>query len=328
MKVISSGLVILALAAGANAQSAGTAISEANALLSASGQNLRIDYAEFLMAGEGGELGRIVFFDSQCGKGKQGPCNRQLGSDWVPGDPRRTGTNNIFVLVDDVDLTINSDPNNTLVPGVDDLAAYHNANQTWEDVDCSNIPIIDLGNSNGIDIGLVQFFVGFGGEPAIRADLTHAGMLSPLFFDAIACGIPGSGCGANILGVTFTLIFVDVAGVPTDIDNNGKNDTGIREIYYNENFPWQDNPNDTTFDGTIDLESVALHEMGHGLSQAHFGQGFFQDRNRDGIVPNAPEEIITTPSAVMNAVHTDAGREVTATDLGGHCSIWANWPSN
>ena len=316
---------------GANAQSMQSVMSDANIQLANMGKDYRIGYVEYLTAGESGELGRTVFFDSQCGRGNQGPCNKQLSSDWVPGDPRREwnppGSTDLTILVDDFDVTINSDPNNTLVPGVDDLAAYHTVNQTWEDVACSDISLIDLGNTGGFDIGVVQFLEGYGGSGFVFSDLSHAGMLSPLFFDSIACGAPGSGCGENILGVTFTFIWTD-GGVATDIDNNRKTDTAIREIYYNENFPWQDNPNDTTFDGTIDLESVALHELGHGLSQAHFGQGFFQDRNKDGIVPNAPEEIITTPTAVMNASHTVAGREITASDMGGHCSNWGQWPNN
>lgn len=337
MRLIVTALLLFSMALSANARTMEEAISDANAQMASMGMNMRIGYAEYLTAGEGGEFGRTVFFDSQCGKGKQGPCNRQLSSDWVAGDPRREWNELVWGITDasittgvDInDPTMNSDPGNTLAPGAD-FEAYHNANATWEAAACSEIPLVDVGDTPpGLDLGLIQFFEGFGGSPLVVTDLLHAGMLSPDFFDQIACGDPGSGCGANILGVTFTLIWIDPgSGEPTDVDNNGKTDAALREIYYNENFPWQDNPDDTTFDGSIDLESVALHEMGHGLSQAHFGQGFFQDRNRDGIVPNSPEEIILTPSAVMNAAHTNAGRELTATDLGGHCSNWSQWPSN
>lgn len=252
-----------------------------------------------------------------------------MASDWVPGDPRRGSRTNITVLVDDFDVTANANSGNTLALG-EDVAAYHSVNATWDGVSCSTIPITDLGDS-GSDIGFVEFLVdaafgtGFGGGPPFTADVIHAGMLSPLFFDAIECGVVGSGCGANILGATFTFIFIGPPN-PTDIDKNRKTDTAIREIYYNEDFPWANNPNDVTFDGTVDLESVALHEMGHGLSQAHFGEGFFQDRNHDGIVPNAPNEIITVPSAIMNAAHTVAHRTVTDSDKGGHCSNWGAWP--
>lgn len=313
--LVGAATMLCAIAFGASAQTMEDQVGAMNVQLAEMGSDLRIGVVEYITAGESGELGRTVFFSDH--------GNKRLAFDWVPGDPRAdgdTGTH-LTVLVDDVDVTTNANAGNTLAPG-EDLAAYHSVNATWDGVSCSNIPLTDLGNS-GQDIGLVQFLEGFGGNPfPFFADITHAGMLSPLFFDAIACGIKGSGCGANILGVTFTFSW------GTDVDNNRRGDTAIREIYYNENFPWANNPNDVTFDGTIDLESVALHEMGHGLSQGHFGEGFFQDRNHDGIVPNAPNEIITVPSASMNAAHTVAHRTVTDTDEGGHCANWGDWPNN
>ena len=72
-------------------------------------------------------------------------------------------------------------------------------------------------------------------------------------------------------------------------------------------------------DGGIDIFSVALHEMGHGLSQAHFGSG--KINNKTG-------KLTISPKAIMNAAHTFANREVSGTDLGGHCSNWASWPTN
>jgi len=320
LKFIVAATTMCTLALGASAQTMEDQIGALNADLAGNGSDVRIGVVEYITAGESGELGRTVFFSDH--------GNKQLGHDFVPGDPRRGGGTNITVLVDDIDVTTFAHPGNILLPG-EDLAAYHSVNDTWDGVKCANIPVTDLGDS-GFDIGFVQFIVGavpgtYGGEPVfLRADVIHGGMLTPLFFDDIACGVPGSGCGANILGATFTFVWIG----PTDIDNNRKDDTAFREIYYNEFFPWANHPNDVTFDGLIDLESVALHEMGHGLSQGHFGEGFFQDRNRDGIVPNAPNEVITVPSASMNAAHTVAHRTVTGTDKGGHCSNWGSWPNN
>ncbi len=325
--VASTAVLACSISLGANAQSMQDAIANSNAQLAATGESFRIAYAEYMTLGESAKLGETVF--------AKDVGNKQLGADFVPGDPRRewntilwsgiVGPTNLSLGVDDVDVTANLHPGNTLAPGAD-LQAYHNVNATWDAVECSDIGLIDLGNSNGIDLGLVQFFENFGGAPFVALDVTHAGMLSPNFFDAIACGAPGSGCGANILGVTFTFIWLDDDNNPTDVDNNGKLDTAFREIYYNENFPWQDNPDDRLADGSIDLESVALHEMGHGLSQAHFGKVAFVDRNRDGIAQ--VDEIKVSPQAVMNAIHTEAGRTIEGTDLGGHCSNWANWPNN
>jgi len=105
-------------------------------------------------------------------------------------------------------------------------------------------------------------------------------------------------CRPIILGVTFTLIWIDGAGVPTDLDNNKKNDVAFREIYYNDNFTW-------AIDGNIDVETVALHEAGHGLSQAHFGDIFITDSNG---------KLHFSPRAVMNATYSGVQQEIAETD--------------
>ena len=83
-----------------------------------------------------------------------------------------------------------------------------------------------------------------------------------------------------ILGITFTEMFVDENGNPTDVNNDGKLDVAFREIFYNNadpdangnTVPWR-------IDAYPDVESVALHEFGHGLSQAHFGKAFLTNSN-------------------------------------------------
>ena len=153
----------------------------------------------------------------------------------------------------------------------------------------------------------MQAILGFGGIFAFFADITHGGFLAGPFFDALAPD--GSGF---ILGVTFTFGFVDIAGNFTDIDNNGKLDTAFREIYYNDNFPWAIN-------GNFDVETVALHEAGHGLSQAHFGEAFRTVSNG---------KLHFDPRAVMNAAYSGVQQSLAGTDNGGHCSIWGSWPNN
>ncbi len=95
----------------------------------------------------------------------------------------------------------------------------------------ANIPITktDLGV---LDLGYVQYLLGFGGLAGWGADITHAGWLPGAFFDLVETG--GS---SYILGVTFTFIWTG-AGGPTDIDRNGKADVAFREIYYNDAFLW------------------------------------------------------------------------------------------
>lgn len=325
LKAVSAAAALCACSMTAGAQTMEDAISIANTQLANSQLAYRIAYAEYLTLGESAELGREVF--------AKDVGNKQLGADFVPGDPRRiwnsilwsglVGPTDISTGVDDVDVTQNLSAGNTLQPG-EDLAAFHTVNGTWDAVECSDIDLVDIGDSGGFDAGVVQASFGFGGSFEVPVDIAHAGMVPPAFFDAFACGAPGSGCGNNILGVAFTFIWLDEAGNPTDVDRNRKLDVAFREIYYNDRHPWQDNPKDQLGDGAIDLESVALHEMGHGLSQAHFGTVAAVDRNRDGFVQL--DEIQVSPQAVMNAIHTVAGRTVEGTDLGGHCSNWGQWP--
>ncbi len=258
--------------------------------------NVQLAVIEWITAGE--EVGRTVFFNNR--------GNKQLGADWVPNDPRNGNGTDLPWGIDGVEVTADVAP-------AADILAIQAGMQTWQDEQCSFIPLVDLGLSP-FDYGFVQFLIGldvgqdFGGTPFFFPFLTHAGFLSREFFDVLA---PNG--GDFILGVTFTLIWVDASG-PTDIDNNNKLDVALREIYYNDGFPWGDGTG-----GTFDIETVALHEAGHGLSQAHFGQLHRTDANG---------RFHFSPRAVMNAGYTGVQRTLTATDTAGHCSNWASWPNN
>jgi hypothetical protein len=193
--------------------------------------------------------------------------------------------------------------------GTGELSEIRAAMATWQNVTCSTIPLTDRGNT-GVDVGLVQELFGFGGTGGIAADIQHAGFLPSGFFLLLG--------SSNILGVTFTFIWVDGAGNPTDIDNNGVGDAAFREIYYNDGFTWEIDPNDVPGDGRFDIQTVALHEAGHGLSQGHFGDLFADGRGR----------LHHAPLAVMNAGYRFGQQQLAGTDTGGHCSNWAAWPNN
>ena len=94
----------------------------------------------------------------------------------------------------------------------------------------------------------------------------------------------------------------------------------FREIYYNNADP---DANGLTIPWRInawpDVESIALHEFGHGLSQGHFGEAFLTDEN---------EPVHFSPLAVMNAANSMVNQELLGTDLAGHCGIWGDWPNN
>ncbi|MBB5520054.1 hypothetical protein [Amphiplicatus metriothermophilus] len=290
-----------AMTAAAQAEDISAFVEAANAQLLAAGHNVQIGMVEWINDGESEQMGQTLLFKDV--------GNKQLGFDFVPGDPRRGGR---------TDIRHRTDGTQPSADAVDTFGAIGSAMQTWQDVSCSNIPLTDLGLTSG-DIGFIQSLIpGFGGNPNIAepiiagADITHAGVLPGAWFDA-AFG-PNS-----ILGVAFTIMFVDGAGNPTDIDNNGTNDAAYREIYYNDAFVWVNDPNDGPGNGVIDLESVALHEAGHGLSQAHFG---------NAAIINANGKIRISPKAVMNAGYIFAQQDLQGSDIGGHCSNWSSWPTN
>ncbi|MBA7649422.1 hypothetical protein ES703_57219 [subsurface metagenome] len=229
-----------------------------------------------------------------------------MGSDWVPFDPWRYGTREIFWLSDQTEGTANG------VTLEDTQAAIDRAMATWNTVTCANIPLVKW-QDLGIDWGYVQWLWGFGGVPGWYADITHAGWLPGSFFDILDPGPPAG--STYIIGVTFTAVWLDSpGGEPTDIDNNRKEDVAFREIYYNNAFPWG-----IDTDWPIDVETVVLHETGHGLSLDHFGKFLKTDKNG---------KFHFAPRAVMNAGYTGVQQYLTGTDLAGHCSIWAAWPYN
>jgi hypothetical protein len=213
--------------------------------------------------------------------------NKQLDSHWIRGDIRRGGFSDIAYIVDQVDGAAGLDI-------ADTTAAIDRAMASWDDVQCSDIPIFQLSPAPGLDLGFVQYLSTGGAEglPFPIFDITHGGWM-PL--------TPG------VLGITFTFVFTG-----TDDDANGKQDTAFREIYYASGVPWGiDTPG-----FPFDVETIALHEAGHGLSQAHFGKLFETNSN---------ERFHFAPRALMNSGYTGVQQEVGATDLAGHCSMWGSW---
>ena len=260
-------------------------MTQVNNQLAASGAGYQIDRAEYITPNDSGEVGQTVFFNNR--------GNRQLGAHFVPGDPRRGGGTNITYTVDQTEGAVDS------LTTAQTTAAIDRAMATWDGANCSTIPIDGVANPGG-DIGVVEFLNGLGGNPNVFADITHAGWL------------PGGILAPNVIAVTFTFVFINPDTSPTDIDNNNKADVAFREILYNDAFVWNINAN-------IDVETVALHESGHGLSQAHFGKLFQTTENG---------KFHFAPRAVMNAGYTGVQQALAGTDNSGHCSIWGSWPNN
>ncbi|MDO7170683.1 hypothetical protein [Mariniflexile sp. AS56] len=258
--------------------------------------NVALYMAEYITAGTSNEMGNVVYFNDR--------GNKQLGADFVPG-LALDGTDAISYYVDDnrpsLDLDVSLSNN-----------AIDRAMNTWDMVNCSNLGMFER-PYDGRNTGLIALIVGeilgqnFGGSEDYVADVMHGGWLPASAFDLVAPG--GS---SFILGVTFTITFTDELGAPVDLDNNGKADVAFREIYYNDNFAWNDG-------GTFDVETIALHEAGHGLSQGHFGKAFRSSGN---------SKLHFSPRAVMNATYSGVQTTIGKTDNAGHCSNWASWSNN
>lgn len=246
--------------------------------------------AEYITSGTTEDMGNQVFFNNR--------GNKQLEGDFVPA-LALDGTPDISYYVDQnrpsADLSVAAS-----------TAAIDRAMATWDGVQCSDLGMTEV-PFDGRPTGFIAAILGFGGSTDYVSDVTHNGWMPPAFFDFLAPG--GS---SFILGVTFTIVFTDENGQLVDTDNNKKYDVAWREIYYNDAFAWNDG-------STYDVETVALHEAGHGLSQAHFGKAHRTLSNG---------KLHFSPRAVMNAAYSGVQTTIGNTDNGGHCSNWASWPNN
>ena len=261
---------------------------DVNAGLSIQDAGIQLSAVEYL---SNEEAGNTVFFNNT--------GNKQLTGDFVPNDPRRLSGDDILYALDGTQGSTSSGLSQAQTD-----AAILSAMNTWNTVSCSGgLDVLSIGITD-FDLGYVEALLGIGGA-FLFTDLMHSVFNTDLF-DAIF------GPGSSVLGVTFTFVFTDDDGNPTDIDNNGKDDVAFRDIYYNDEFSWAIGDN-------IDVETVALHEAGHGLSQQHFGKAFTSGGNN---------KLHFAPRAVMNAGYTGVQPDLLGTDNAGHCSNWSQWPSN
>lgn len=209
--------------------------------------------------------------------------NKQIPVQWVPGDPRRGGRTDIgYAFVDFLPEAYETD----FVTSGESMGAIDRAMATWGSQTCSE----------GLDTPKGTFFEWL----FFESDILHDG-----FYDL----------GPGVLGVTFPSIFVGPDG-PTDIDNDGNFDYAYAIIVYSNQFPWGIDTNVFPF---IDVETVALHEAGHGLGQAHFGSAFLTHANG---------KVHFAPRSVMNASYSGLQQVLTGTDNAGHCSMFGSWPNN
>lgn len=211
---------------------------------------------------------------------------------WVAKDSRRhaDGTNLTYLV-------------NTqrLSPGLDPVAteaSLDRATQSWASQSCLNGTRIVKRADTGADPDIFDAIVGYGNYGDWRlADVVHGGFMPPSFFDEVN----GPGSANTVLAFSVTFIFIGPDGQPSDLNKDGYLDTASNEIYYNDGFSWL-----LGAKGAIDLETVALHEIGHSLGLGHVGP---------------PLE------AIMNPVYSGVRRELLPLDRAALCSVWARWPN-
>lgn len=258
-------------------------------------------YAEVMTHPDSGEAGHVIYFRQDVG-------NAHLSDDFVYDDPRRAALNSgnpgvtyglkTGFLSSDVHLT-------------DQVGWMRNSFNVWTSQACAPLSLTELSVNPSSTGAVANYFVTDVVDLSlVQADITQVGFMGagPVFAE-----------GTNVLSVSYTLYWFDEQGQPSDIDGNGKADVAFREIYYNDQYEWSDDGVEGLQpDGTriFDFPTVAIHEAGHGLSAAHFGNIGFKKGT-----------LVANPRAVMNGVYIDPLRELTGRDNGIYCGNWAQWPN-
>jgi hypothetical protein len=237
----------------------------------------------------------------------------QVQTQFVKSDPRRRGFADISYLVDQSDgaAVAFANPTGNAVTTLTNAVTepiLDRAMAFWQNAPhCPGPAVTKIADDDSIDPDIIDALVlrnfALFGTP--RADITHAGWLPAAFFNEL---VPPNGA-QFILGATLTLAFAE-AGKFTDVDNNGRLDTALSEIYYNRSIAWSEGASRPR---GVDIDSVATHEAGHAFGLGHFGKVFLDNKDR----------LKYAPRAIMNAVYVSPFTTLTGTDNASFCSIWA-----
>lgn len=298
--------------AAADAPVVSPALAALDARLAAAGSNLRVGRAEIIVDTSAQAATTQVLIANNRSRG--------LSYRWVPGDPRRGGRAGVTYAFDPRQgrepFTRNPDGSGLRqMPFAELDPLLEITMAAWRAQTCSDSPIERAAVPAGTDPDLVdQLYLGSDGAGRAYgqvADIVQAGWQHPSFFTAFA----GAG-GNSIIGVTFSLYFVDGNGDPTDIDRNGYADTGLAEIYYNTAVAW----GNTGALNVVDTYTITTHETGHALSLGHFGKVFVTKKKAaDGI---SVADVSYAPKALMNATYVTGRTEIMGADESQFCQVW------
>ena len=288
-------------------------LQQVNAALLASGARFQIEKAELLYDNKtwDGQSATVILANDR---------SRGTGSEWVKGDPRRDGRLGVTYAFGSntaiAPYTIDGTGAQVPTSAAQQLAKVRQAVAGWRNLSCSSKPIDEVPVPPGTDPDyLDQYFTGNpAGSPNYSqpADIVESGWQPGSFFRTIGGGTAGN----SILGATFTFIFIDADGNPTDIDRNGKTDKALAEIYYNARYLWADNT-----PGVVDFYSVMGHETGHALGLGHFGKLFVTKKDAaDGL---SAADVKFAPLALMNAGYV-IPNQIQGTDNSQFCQIWSS----
>lgn len=216
---------------------------------------------------------------------------------WVAGDLRRQADgSNLTYLIHHDGLAASG------LDATEAETAIDRAMKTWASTSCLSHKVNMVKRADtGEDPDIFDGLLGYGELGNYRvADIVHAGWMPPSFFDKVS----GVGSAETVLAFSVTFIYVGADGNPTDANKDGYLDTAASEIYYNEGFAWLLGGDVDRHE--IDLQSVALHEIGHSLGLGHI---------------RPPTE------AVMNPVYVGVRQTLGSLDGAALCSVWGRWPS-
>lgn len=276
MRWLATAALLVPLAAAAQEGDPWTleAMEEVNGGLKAQWMDIRVEQVEVLSLGQARASSRL---------------HRQPFR-WVAGDTRRDADGDrLTYLVDRTD-----GPGGAAVPAGFE-AAIDRAAAVWAAEPCLQKARVAKRLDLGEDADIFDSRFGFGGFGNWRsADVVIGGWMPPEFFEAVT----GEGGGASVLAMSVTFIFIGRDGEPSDLNGDGYYDTAANEIYFNDAFSW-------TVGGGMDVETVALHELGHSLGIGHLGP---------------------PPLAAMNPVYSGIHPQLMPLDRAAVCSLWASWP--